>query len=527
MKKNHILVFCAIALFVFSLAIEVTAAPPMAGLKLWLKADDGAMKPDPNNPGSYIQASAGDTVHIWQDKSGSGHDGTRNWGAPTLVNAGTNKTVRFDGNDGFLLADAPGLFLNTVSMYVVVDMDPDVQSEVMMGVYADVSGYGVGISDPVKNKIKWYTADNWNGNSMEPATLLPSDPNRYTIINCTYDPSATAVEKVVYFDGAHVAKGSGTGLTFYSHCVATVGVLDVGRQFTRGNISEILVYDTVNPDQYYAVHDYLSEKYGIATTDDYQGDDPSLVYLRYLFMQSADSQGVPVEGQAWNTTQLYEGTYWDLAVLDDSIAHIEAITDPNLIDGHILNNITNGDIEAELRKGNSYTFAFTGNGTPAGYDLTNDFYAMSFYFDQKETPGVTVFAAQDATGPADGNPTFGYPAAGPVIWKSPAKGVQVRVTNFVIYPKAAPDVSLDIQTEPWISLWIECQPYKPDGIEDIVGEFTLTVEQGELTCADMYPYYPMDLNHDCYVDLQDLARLSQDWLKCNNPVDADCTWPIE
>jgi len=97
----------------------------------------------------------------------------------------------------------------------------------------------------------------------------------------------------------------------------------------------------------------------------------------------------------------------------------------------------------------------------------------------------------------------------------------------VLYPKSAPDIELDVQTEPWISLYTECQPYLPDGVEDIAGEFTLTVEEASFTCAEMDPYYAMDFNHDCYVDLQDLARLSQDWLKCNIPGDADCTWPIE
>ncbi len=528
MKKKHILVFCAIALLVFSLAIEVTAAPPMAGLKLWLKADDGAMKPDPSNPGSYIQATPGDTVQIWQDKSGSGHDSNVTWGTPTLITVGSQKAIRFDGNDAFLLADPAGLRLSTLSIYAVVDMDNNVINQSLVDNYSDApyapAGFAVGVSDSTVNKVKWFTAS--PNDSLEPATPLPADPNRYTIINATLDPKATGAEKVVYFDGTHVAKGPGN-ITYNPNSVASIAVADWGRQWAKGNISEVLIYDSVNADQYYAVHNYLSQKYGITVASDFQGSDPTVVYLQYLFLQSTNDQGVPVEGQAWNTTQLYDGTYWDLAVLDDNIDNIAAITDPNLIPAHVLNNRTNGDIAAELHRGETYTFAFTGNGTPAGYDLTSDYYSMSFYFDQKVNPGVTVFSAQDATGPADGNPVFGYPAGGPVIWKSPAKGVQVRVTNFVIYPKSAPDVSLDIQTEPWLSLGAVCQPYEPDGTEDIVGEFALTVEQGELTCADMYPYYPMDLNHDCYVDLQDLARLSQDWLKCNNPVDADCTWPIE
>ncbi len=529
MKRNYLVVLCGMVSLVFLSGLNVIAAPPTEGLKLWLKADDGAMKPEPNAPGGYIPAEVGDTVTMWLDKSGSGHDTNYVWGAPTLMAVGSQKAIRFDGNDGYRLADYAGLRLPTISVYVVADMDDNVvDHQVIVGDYSDVSGYALGLSPEggKPGRVKWFTASNWLGDSMESGTL-PTDTNRYTIINGTFDPAATTYKKALYFDGQHKLKGTGTGLTYYTTSIASIGVLDVGRQWTRGNISEILIYDSVSADQYYAVHSYLSQKYGIPVTNDYQGDDPTVVFLKYLFMQSSDDQGVPVEGQTWNTTQLYDGTYWDLAVLDDTIANLAAITDPNLLDPHTLNNITNGDIEAAMNRGNTYTFAFTGNGEPNEYDLTSDYYTMSFYFDQKDTPGITIFTAKDTTGPTDGHPDFGYPAGGPVIWKSVAKGVQIRLTDFVLYPKSAPDVSLDIQTEPWNPPFYSCQPYDPDGVEDIVGQFTLSVEFGDFTCADMGQYYPMDFDQNCYVDLQDFARFAQDWLTCNNPADGDCTWPIE
>jgi len=34
-----------------------------------------------------------------------------------------------------------------------------------------------------------------------------------------------------------------------------------------------------------------------------------------------------------------------------------------------------------------------------------------------------------------------------------------------------------------------------------------------------------DVNEDCYVDIQDLAAMALDWLKCNNPQDENCTNP--
>jgi hypothetical protein len=36
-------------------------------------------------------------------------------------------------------------------------------------------------------------------------------------------------------------------------------------------------------------------------------------------------------------------------------------------------------------------------------------------------------------------------------------------------------------------------------------------------------YLPADINHDCYVDMFDIAVFAQNWLVCINPTDANCT----
>lgn len=46
-----------------------------------------------------------------------------------------------------------------------------------------------------------------------------------------------------------------------------------------------------------------------------------------------------------------------------------------------------------------------------------------------------------------------------------------------------------------------------------------------LNCADVWAYdlgLDGDLNMDCYVNNEDVATLANDWLKCNNPLDANC-----
>ena len=45
------------------------------------------------------------------------------------------------------------------------------------------------------------------------------------------------------------------------------------------------------------------------------------------------------------------------------------------------------------------------------------------------------------------------------------------------------------------------------------------VKTGGCTCVT---YLPADINHDCYVDMLDVASLADKWLACKNPIDANC-----
>lgn len=45
------------------------------------------------------------------------------------------------------------------------------------------------------------------------------------------------------------------------------------------------------------------------------------------------------------------------------------------------------------------------------------------------------------------------------------------------------------------------------------------------TCEDVWAYGQgniSDISKDCYIDFQDFAQLALNWVRCNNPVDADC-----
>ena len=91
-----------------------------------------------------------------------------------------------------------------------------------------------------------------------------------------------------------------------------------------------------------------------------------------------------------------------------------------------------------------------------------------------------------------------------------------------------------------------CQPEQPDEYGDLPkgGVYTLkltviddtgTVEDTAVittttpTCADSITaglIHKTDLNKDCYVNLQDLAILLENWTQCNDPENANCVWPF-
>lgn len=47
-----------------------------------------------------------------------------------------------------------------------------------------------------------------------------------------------------------------------------------------------------------------------------------------------------------------------------------------------------------------------------------------------------------------------------------------------------------------------------------------------ITCQDQNEFMKADLNQDCHVNLEDLALLAGDWLKCNDPQGQNCIAPV-
>ncbi len=266
MKRNRtcsalatcIALFCVAVLNLICATSSVLAAdPPSADRMLWLSADNGLL-----DDGSGI-------VTGWNDAGGvAGNwvDGVR--GAPQkssfVFPTGTHDVVRFTGADGLTLLNDAALRLNPISIYTVASIDAGSQGSIIIGNYRDVNGFGLGMSDSTSQRVKWFTAP--PGDFLDdghPDSGLTAE--RGYLISATYD--AATDNKALYVRNNLTSSsviGTGTmqsAAAYAPDTQLTVGNLDFGRQFFRGDIAEILVYSSVSATQQAAVEEYLFNKY--------------------------------------------------------------------------------------------------------------------------------------------------------------------------------------------------------------------------------------------------------------------------
>lgn len=255
MKTRRELSVLVVMLVGLGLGLNALAAPPSEGMRLWLAADN-------------IALADGQIVEQWLDMSGRNNHANRQWGDPRLQTApfpaGDGKVVRFTGNDGFKFSEAGAidLHLNGFTIYAVASVDAGVMSQIIIANYVDVNGFSVGISDYTPQIAKFFTApDVAHIDTLMPTQELVAEVP--TIITAIYDPNDVGNKKSMYFNLKLVGTSPGAGVGYSAGAIATVGVLDVGRQFFKGDIAEILVYDSVDAQQKMDVEDYLTDKYGV------------------------------------------------------------------------------------------------------------------------------------------------------------------------------------------------------------------------------------------------------------------------
>lgn len=242
-------------------AFEVLILPiPSRNLRLWLRADAGVASED------------GVSVETWADQGGGVLNNATAFGPvkpqirEELFPTGTRPVIRFGegGNSGFVLENSGDLRPEELSIYIVTSIWEASASKIMIGNYRDVAGWGLGISDGVGGRVKWFTAP---PNSMEPvgpppegADLVVDTPYLLTATYAKNGDKKLSIDSAD-FDSTQIGSATGVALSYAADTQLTVGTLQGGRQWLKGSIAEVLVYSTVDAAQRAAVETYLTQKY--------------------------------------------------------------------------------------------------------------------------------------------------------------------------------------------------------------------------------------------------------------------------
>jgi len=227
--------------------------PSFDDLIVWLSADRD------------VETVEGGTAVVgWSDQAEVDilHHGTA-VGTPQLVSSrfpsGFLPAIRFNGStDGILLENGEDIFLSEMTIHIVVNnVDMSRVAQCMFANYRDVSGFGVGISDGVPGRLKWFTAHPIE--SLEqPEANLQLDTAHVITVSLTSDGRKTA-----RIDGVEVGTSAPGGVSYDAPTFhqLTVGYLQNNRQWFGGDIAELIVYSFDEPDRTLDVEDYLLEKY--------------------------------------------------------------------------------------------------------------------------------------------------------------------------------------------------------------------------------------------------------------------------
>ena len=167
-------------------------------------------------------------------------------------------TKSLESDDGILLANPDDLFVDEFTIFAVIhNVDTARASQCIVANYADVGGFGLGISDGIPGRIKWFTAN--PPESLEPETGADLAGGTPYILTVTFDVNGS---KDLRLNGTS-AGVSQPGDNDYDAAgiQLTLGYLQGNRQWFGGDLAEVLIYATVDNDVTEFVEDYLTNKY--------------------------------------------------------------------------------------------------------------------------------------------------------------------------------------------------------------------------------------------------------------------------
>jgi hypothetical protein len=224
-------------------------AMPLAGLRMWLKADAGLAQIGTSTP-----------VSFWEDQSGNGNNAMEIYTSsaatrPTSVTGQLNSrpVVRFDGSDDFL------------TLWNLLSGATDAEAFVVLKADAEL---------PAANRGLWRLGGSGN-NSRYPATAGTvtedfasttarniGDPAQPLTNYHIHSVSGTAGQWEARVNG--VTQSASAANTFGASASPLLGYAGSGSLYFDGDIAELLVYERVlSPDERDAVGAYLVGKYGL------------------------------------------------------------------------------------------------------------------------------------------------------------------------------------------------------------------------------------------------------------------------
>lgn len=249
-------------------------------------------------------------------------------------------------------------------------------------------------------------------------------------------------------------------------------------------------------------------------------------YLTGFCITRCDQAGSMIVTERYNT--LWPNDAWEAVFYPGAY-------DPNTFDPNLfVNSYADMDIRIPFQVGDTkiLTFVFA-RVTPTD----SPYFSATLFFNNKElvpgggTPGITVMAAMDDNGPADGNPEFmanshlntmgwpfdpAVPGTGTLVYYDYVNQVSITVTDFVVYNQF-------VYNQDYIHRSDWANPVTgPDTWIDAIGQITLAATEYLPTCAEQNIYTPEDFNGDCYVNLEDFAQFAGAWLTCNDPRNPVC-----
>ena len=297
--------------------------PVTAGLQLWLKAD------------SITGVASGDAVSTWPDSSGSGRNATQSTPnkKPVFSNTGVGPaSVFFDGL-GELMEVEHEPFFNTeeFTVFCVAKSNGTGTQPVFSSVEGatgsnNANGFAVVMDLSNKKAIGFWNEGGATDNVTSGANTVLNNAAQiisYTMDDTTGDAQANIA--TVFVDGnQETQKTSSVGYNPNTAGDLKIGV--IGNDFFKGEICEILIYNTVLSDtDREQVEGYLSYKWGITLVNGHTHEDngyglassirvkfdASIVASRqepYCFLNTQRGTGMTVSSGGGSTTLTVTGS---------------------------------------------------------------------------------------------------------------------------------------------------------------------------------------------------------------------------